>query len=51
MDTVEKSQSLEMDLLVQNRVFKDSKFEDWCVSLEICVESTTDVRYTATRDA
>jgi hypothetical protein len=32
-------------------VLEEAKCEDWCASLEICVESMTDVRYTATRDA
>jgi hypothetical protein len=51
MDTIGEVPSIKMDLLVPNRVLKKAKCEDWCASLEICVESMTDVRYTATRDA
>jgi hypothetical protein len=43
--------SVEMDPFGANRVLEEVKCEDWCASLEICVESMTDVRYTATRDA
>jgi hypothetical protein len=49
--TIGEVPSVEIGRFGANRVLQEAKCEDWCASLEICVESMTDVRYTATRDA